>query len=153
MDLESSIIAVLVEKKVKVETIIEKCHRVDKNRDGIIHVNDFVKAINQLLGIYTLTKQQMSYIISNIVCEHNHNLVEFEKLETLIDTRNHVELQPEENWYTEELDSDLRHSGRHDLPLVQGTRDTSRDTRIARRHSTDSVGQWIQEYACESEIE
>jgi hypothetical protein len=144
MDIEDSIVAVLIEKGVKVETIIEKCHRVDKNRDGIIHVNDFTKALNQLLGIYTLTRQQMRYIISNIVCEDNHDLVEFERLDMVIDTRNHVELQAEENWYSDELDNTqyMRRSG-----TVVSERSPQ------RRHMKGSLGQWIHGVACPSEIE
>lgn len=149
MDLESSIVATLIDKGIKVETIIEKCHRVDKNRDGIIHVNDFVKALNQLLGIYTLTRKQMKYIISNIACENNPDLVEFELLNSVIDTRGHLELQPEEHWDVEEP----THSTFNGTNFNGTDRMLVQDTRIARRHVGGSLGRWIQEQACPSEID
>lgn len=145
MDLERSIIELLREKSVRVETIMEHCHRVDRNRDGVIHVNDFRKILDQLLGIYTLSKRQMMFVISNLVCDEQHMFLEYERLDSVIDSRR-MNLDS----HNAELVEDWDCTSHALSPLPS----SHTDGMGLRGHFTrGSLGQWIEEQSCPAEIE
>mmetsp|Transcript_21521 Transcript_21521/g.36216 ORF Transcript_21521/g.36216 Transcript_21521/m.36216 type:complete len:211 (+) Transcript_21521:26-658(+) len=75
---------------VKIETIISHCEVIDANRDGIIHADDLIDVISDLLPRRTISRREFHYLIealgkgSDHGRGHKHN-IRYMKLEKIYD--------------------------------------------------------------------
>ena len=59
----------LINCGVKVETIIERCRRADRNQDNIIHADDLVDVLYDLVPRNTFSKRELHYLIAALTHE------------------------------------------------------------------------------------
>lgn len=73
---------------VKIETVLVACESIDRNKDGVIHADDLIDAISDLLPRKTISRREYHYLIEALGKykgnnSKNKNDVKYMKLETL----------------------------------------------------------------------
>jgi hypothetical protein len=122
----------LRDNHVKVETIIEKCRAIDANGDNIIHADDLVDVLFDLVPRNTFSKRELYYLIAALTHEKRKGNIQYLKLDEVIEgppkprTRND---DREERWLDENT--------------VTG------DERWAMQRGT--VGEWLLTAGCTAE--
>ena len=58
-----SIFNKLREHRIKIETILTQCEALDSNRDGVIHADDLIDVINDLLPRKTISRREYHYFV------------------------------------------------------------------------------------------
>ena len=134
--MEKEIVLALRNSCVKVEAIVETCARIDRNKDGAIHLNQFLDVLHDRLGTKGLSPRQIRYITNSLACRPDGSLIRYEELLHLLDIRAVVE--EEEHWSMDNY--------RDNVSQYQ------KELRAPSSFSQGSVGRWVEEAACPAEI-
>mgnify|MGYP003385721938 CR=1 FL=1 len=105
-----SIFNKLREHRIKIETILTQCEALDSNRDGVIHADDLIDVINDLLPRKTISRREYHYFIAAL-CQgqgSNHS-VKYMKLETFYEDimRKHNHQEVQERWYEDPYEQEF----------------------------------------------
>jgi hypothetical protein len=117
--------------QIKIETILFKCEALDSNGDGIVHADDIIDVINDLLPRKTISRREYHYFIEALTRGQgsNHN-IRFMQMERLYeDSKRHDRQQDgKERWHEDALE-----------PEFTGPR--------------GSIGDFLNKSACPSEVQ
>lgn len=72
--------------KVTSYSIVEKCEKVDKNRDRMIHVDDLEDIIQSLLGENRLSMREMIFLLTSITHDKRRGLVIYDHVGSFFDS-------------------------------------------------------------------
>lgn len=116
---------------ISTNTIIRKCEKIDKSKEGTIHEDDFEEIVQSLLGDHNrLSISEMIYLQTNIVKDNRQGILAYNKLKTFFNACDQIHkkgTQAEKDMPTNaELDESSLSSG--------------------------SIGEFLQESACPVEI-
>jgi hypothetical protein len=53
----------LIQNKVKIETVIERCRLFDENGDNVIHADDLIDALFDLVPRHTFNKRELQHLV------------------------------------------------------------------------------------------
>lgn len=87
---------------VKVETILERCIDLDVNDDLLIHADDLIDIISDLLPLNTISRREYHYLIAELSFESSQK-VAYNRLEEVLKG---VRQSQEEQWFDDYRDSD-----------------------------------------------
>ena len=157
MNVNETVHRVLMNCGVKIETIIDKCERIDRNNDGIIHFNDFLKVLDKLCGVHAFNKQQMRYLTSFMLYDEHLMTVEYNKLYDLFSihhenqnsnnrNRNNFNNNRSEVWTS---DHNPQYSNQHQHQHQNRSR---RIGKPLRNESVGSLGEFMEDCACPAEV-
>ena len=127
--LNKSVISALRKDCVKIETIINLCELIDRNKDGIIHKSDFI-AVLQNAGVRSLSKAERNYLISCLKVSDDNDLIKYANLVDFEFASTSVQNEYEENWF-----------------------DDVDNTPYPTNMGKNSLGDWINTRACPAEVE
>jgi hypothetical protein len=113
--------------KINSFAIIEKCEKIDKNRDRMIHVDDLEEIIQALLNENRLTMREMIYLLSSITHNKRRGLVIYDHINHFFDT------EPTSSY-------DTKHEKWRN------------DTEVIDTLPKGSIGEFLQKAACPAEI-
>jgi Ca2+-binding EF-hand superfamily protein len=115
---------------LKVASLISKCEKVDRNKDGIIHFDDLEDIIQDCLGINRLNAREMTYLKEELNVDRKKGTIRYISIQELFDIESSN--QETEIWKSDKLDND--------------------DNGNNRVISKGSVGEFLQKSACPAEI-
>ena len=115
--------------QIKIDTVLSECEIIDTNRDGIIHADDLIDVINDLLPRRTISRREYHYLIEALgKSKGNHN-IKYMKLEALYEEiKRQGSQNAKERWHEDAYDEEF--SG-----------------------SKGSIGDYLNKAACPSEIQ
>ena len=104
-----SIFDKLRQHQIKIETVLSNCEALDSNRDGIIHADDFIDVISDLLPRKTISRREYHYLIEALgKSPGSHHNIRYMKLENLYDThRRHESQEVREQWHEDAYDEEF----------------------------------------------
>lgn len=147
MNVKETIHKVFKDCGVKIESMIDRCEEVDRNNDGIIHLSDFIRVLDRLLGVHAFNRQQMRYLTNFVMCDEHSQNVEYNKLYDLFvtnETRKDFE-RPSNNrpevWFADQNQNPY-----------QGRGPNRTKKNCLRSETPGSLGEYMEDYACPSEI-
>jgi hypothetical protein len=138
-DVVASIRRKLLNARVKVAAIVEKCHVKDRNRDGVVAFDDLDDAFQELTGATEFRVSRRELLkLAHVVMDGRFDgtTIQYERLVDVLDPSRRRDARGE-RW----LDEDGAGSGGFGGDA---------DTRWATRPG--SVGEWLKNAACPAEI-
>jgi hypothetical protein len=120
----------LRDNNVKIETIIEECTQYDINNDGLIHPDDLVDAIKDILPRNALSRREFHHLISTLGGVKGQN-VPFNQLKHVFEDIHRKE-EPREDWVDDEVDA-------------------GEFAPYEKDHG--SIGEWLSRKACPAEVQ
>ena len=149
-----SVRAKLSRAGIKTTKVLLACEEVDRNADGVIHVDDLEAVLAKLLkgADDTITKRELRALTACVTTSRDKadSEIEYQKLLKVLQPREarRLEQQPE-RWHDgggkESEDGVV--SGRR---VVFGARNGGRSTYWAKSRGT--VGEWLANSACDTEV-
>eukprot|EP01041_Mallomonas_annulata_P004352 gene4352-8662_t len=117
---------------VKVDTVVQRCEEIDRNKDGIIHPDDLVDILNESLPLNSLSRREKRYLTSSLSHSRKSVSLDYKMLGRVLDDDydnrfDRTEIQPER--WTDNID---HYEERYPAP-------------------TGSIGEFLQKAACPSE--
>jgi hypothetical protein len=77
----------LVENHIKISTVLSHCREIDKNHDGLIHLNDLEDVLQELLGKNArISKRELLHLAADLEPDHDagDGIISFEKLAVVL---------------------------------------------------------------------
>lgn len=100
----------LRQHRVKIETILFNCETLDRDGDGIIHADDLIDVISDLLPRKTISRREYHYLIKSLAAgkEKNHN-VRYMHLEALYEDNimRHQRHDVNEKWHEDRFEDEF----------------------------------------------
>ena len=121
--------------KVKVATIVERCVAKDKNRDGVIHVDDLLDVFNEVITTseYRISNREVLRLSSLLSNGRNNGFIEYEKLFNILEpVRQNGSSMSNERWYDDDINEETNTN--------------------KWAFSPGSVGEWLKKAACPAEV-
>lgn len=132
-DYIESIFNKLKQHQIKIETILSQCEVIDSNKDGVIHADDLIDVIDDLLPRRgTISRREYHYLIEALGKGKGskHHNVRYMKLETVY--------------------NDCRRQGQQDVAEERWLEDAYEDEFSGPK---GSIGDYLNKAACPSEIQ
>lgn len=123
----------------KLATIVGKCELLDRNSDGVLHVDDLEDVIQETLKEQKLTTREMNHLLGSLSRDKRRGNVEYNKLFDVLESTKLESSKKnlEEKWY------DRGENGSEQIHAVHSSADLK---------SPGTVGDFLQRAACPSEI-
>ena len=111
---------------IKVDTIINQCEEIDRNNDGLIHPDDLLDILRNLLTLHSLSRREKRYLRLYLSDKKHSVSLDYKRLATLLENENnHLGQKFREKW----LDDDIAFR-------------SNENTKWAIQ--PNSVGEWLQ---------
>jgi hypothetical protein len=136
----------LSDSRVRVDTIVRECERLDKNADGRIHADDLEDVIHDLLGPSTLNRREINMLTRSVeVQSRNGRSVEYRGLSDVLEaTTTSNGGRPAMRDST----NDRRGGDRWDEDTAAATGGGGSGRSVRK---TGSVGEWLHGVSCPAE--
>ena len=112
--------------KVNSFAIVEKCEKIDKTKDRMIHIDDLEDIIQGLLGSNRLTMREIMFLLSSITHNKRKGLVIYDHMHNFFETEPPCHEPNREKWRNDIENEDVLPKG--------------------------SIGEFLQHAACPIEI-
>ena len=86
------------EKGIKVAKLVHLCEGVDKNKDGIIHIDDFEEVIKEAFGFQTLTRREVNFLVASCLVSKKSQSIEYERLYNVFGAKSVKHTEDVEVW-------------------------------------------------------
>ena len=95
----------LRDSRVKVATIVHRCEVKDRNRDGLVHIDDLEDILNDVTASeHRITRRELIRFSATIVSERNDGKIQYEKISDILEPKSKKGSEDNENWVDIEED-------------------------------------------------
>ena len=129
-----SIRSKLGDSKVRVDTIIRECERLDKNGDGRVHADDLEDVIHDLMGPTALNRREINTLTRSVeIADRHGRSVDYKGLTDVLGGggRGNADYEDRDRW--------------DDARELEVTRPGGSGRSVRR---TGSIGEWLQTGEC-----
>ena len=139
----------LESSRIRTDSLIHKCEKVDKNGDDLIHADDLEDVLYEVLGPKTLNRREINALTNSLeVPGTSRRSVEYKRLADLIDGRTSSDINnvrnSSENYNFRQSQTDNWREDTMDNTNANTTSNRSRNRQ-------GSIGEWLQTASCPAE--
>lgn len=102
----------LRDSRTKVSTVIQRCEEKDKNRDGLIHIDDLEDVLNDCIpSDNRITRRELIKFTNLVINDNNNNRqnngsVEYEIIFDLLEPHRKKEIRIAEKWVDDTVEKE-----------------------------------------------
>lgn len=137
----------LVENGIKISTVLSHCREIDRNHDGLIHLNDLEDVLQELLGKHiNISKRELLHLAADLEPDYaaGDGIINFEKLAIILAPSEGEEGSPKHQKQTQK--STMGDEEHWDYPL-------DHKRRSKKQFRRGSLGHFMHDAASPAEVE
>lgn len=113
------------------QRILSACEKIDRNNDGVIHIDDFEEVLDSALGPEVLTRREKKYLVDYCNFDKKYGNVAYMKLVDFLQIGRRDDDRSREKW-RDTLNPDEDNEFSHVKP--------------------NTIGEWLKNVACPAEV-